>query len=103
MRLPILVSAGAVLMSWSPANHALPAAAVAPCTTATDACEQWVALGSGRSMVYASYSLDKPNTAITRALVMVHGASRNADHYFSTAMSAAFLAGALDNTEVIAP
>lgn len=103
MRLPILVSASAVLVSWSPLNHAPSAAAVAPCTTATDACEQWVALGSGRSMVYASYSLDKPNTAITRALVMVHGASRNADHYFSTAMSAAFLAGALDNTEVIAP
>jgi pimeloyl-ACP methyl ester carboxylesterase len=34
---------------------------------------------------------------------MVHGAGRNADHYFETATAAAFLAGALDNTIVIAP
>src|ERR1041384_1479337 len=75
------------------------------CTTPTAACEQWVTLGGGpgRSMAYASYPLDKPNPAITRALIMVHGAGRNADHYFETAMAAAFLAGALDNTIVIAP
>ena len=54
-------------------------------------------------MAYASYRLDKPNPAITRALIMVHGAGRNADHYFATAMAAAFLAGALDNTIVLAP
>jgi pimeloyl-ACP methyl ester carboxylesterase len=53
--------------------------------------------------VYASYPLDVPNPAITRALVMVLGASRNADHYFETSMAAAFLAGAVDNTIVIAP
>ena len=78
---------------------------VKPCTTATAACEQWVSLGGGpgRSMAYASYRLDKPNPAITRALIMVHGAGRNADHYFATAMAAAFLAGALDNTIVLAP
>ena len=80
-------------------------APVPPCTTPTTACEQWVTLGGGpgRSMAYASYPLDKPNPAITRALVMVHGAGRNADHYFETAMAAAFLAGALDNTIVLAP
>src|SRR5690606_25404815 len=44
-----------------------------------------------------------PNPAITRALIMVHGAGRNADHYFETATAAAFLARALDNTIVIAP
>ncbi len=54
-------------------------------------------------MVYASYALDAPNTAITRALIMVHGAGRNADHYFATAMGAGFLAGALDNTIIISP
>ncbi len=59
--------------------------------------------GPGRSMVYASYPLDVRNPAITRALIMVHGAGRNADHYFASAMAAAFLAGALDNTLVIAP
>jgi pimeloyl-ACP methyl ester carboxylesterase len=54
-------------------------------------------------MVYGSYSLTTPNRAITRALIMVHGAGRNADHYFETATAAAFLANALDNTIVIAP
>src|SRR5471032_2956405 len=80
-------------------------APVAPCTTATAACVQWVPLGGGsaRSMVYSTHSLDVPNTSVTRALVMVHGASRNADHYFSTATAAAFLAGALDNTIIISP
>src|SRR5262249_6072596 len=33
----------------------------------------------------------------------VHGTNRNADHYFSTATSAAFLGGALDDTVVVAP
>ena len=34
---------------------------------------------------------------------MVHGTNRNADRYFATATAAAFLAGALDDTVVIAP
>jgi len=82
-----------------------PVAAQAPCTKAVTACERWVTFGNGpaRSMVYASFPLDKRNTAVTRALVMVHGAGRNADHYFETSTGAAFLAGALDNTIVIAP
>jgi pimeloyl-ACP methyl ester carboxylesterase len=81
------------------------AQAIAPCVTATTVCEQWVTLGGGpaRSMVYSTYALDKPNTAVTRALVMVHGTLRNADHYFATATSAGFLAGALNNTVIIAP
>jgi pimeloyl-ACP methyl ester carboxylesterase len=80
-------------------------AQVAPCTHPVAACERWVTFGRGpsRSMAYGSYSLMTPNRNITRALIMVHGAGRNADHYFETAMSAAFLAGALNNTIVIAP
>jgi len=54
-------------------------------------------------MVYRNYALDAANPRITRALVMVHGTGRNADHYFLTALSAAFLAGALSDTVVIAP
>ncbi len=74
-----------------------------PCPNAAKECQRWVALGGGRSLVYASYPLDQPNPAITRALIMVHGAGRNADHYFETSTAAAFLAGALENTLVIAP
>jgi pimeloyl-ACP methyl ester carboxylesterase len=76
-----------------------------PCTKAVAACERWITLGGGpaRAMVYSSYAIDAANPAITRALVMVHGAGRNADHYFETSMAAGFLAGALENTIIIAP
>jgi len=105
MRISILLAALEVLTPSSVSGRGPVAAAIAQCTTATVACEQWITFngGPGRSMVYASYSLDAPNPAITRALVMVHGAGRNADHYFETSMAAAFLAGALDNTVVVAP
>jgi pimeloyl-ACP methyl ester carboxylesterase len=36
-------------------------------------------------------------------MIMVHGAGRDADNYFRTSIAAAFLAGALDDTIVIAP
>jgi pimeloyl-ACP methyl ester carboxylesterase len=79
--------------------------AAAPCTTPTTPCERWITYGGGsaRSMVYATHPLDARNTSVTRALIMVHGAGRNADHYFETATAAGFLAGALDNTIIIAP
>jgi pimeloyl-ACP methyl ester carboxylesterase len=54
-------------------------------------------------MVYSTYSLSKRNSAIHRALIMVHGTLRNPDHYFRTATTAGFLAGALDDTVIIAP
>src|SRR4029078_1956750 len=80
-------------------------AAAAACTTSTTACTEWVTIGAGpaRSMVYTSYPLDRRNERIQRALIMVHGTNRNADHYFATAMAAAFLAGAVDDAVVIAP
>ncbi len=81
------------------------AAAVAPCTTATPQCTEWITIkgGPARSMVYTTYPLTKANAAITRALIMVHGTNRNADHYFDTAKAAAFLAGAINDTVVISP
>ena len=54
-------------------------------------------------MIYRSQALDTRNESIRRALIMVHGANRNADHYFATAMAAAFLANAVDDTIVVAP
>ena len=76
-----------------------------PCTRATTACEEWVTSAAVRRGRWSTrtYPLDTPNLAITRALIMVHGAGRNADHYFETATAAGFLAGALDNTIIIAP
>ena len=101
----IALIALAALGAAPAAQQTSAAPAAAPCTTATTACERWITYGAGpaRSMVYATYPLRTPNAAITRALIMVHGAARNADHYFRTATAAAFLDGALENTIVIAP
>jgi pimeloyl-ACP methyl ester carboxylesterase len=91
-----------ILAPLSASQRPTPATA---CTTSTPTCTEWVTIGPGpaRSMVYTSYPLDRRNDRIVRALIMVHGTNRNADHYFSTAMAAAFLAGAVDDTAVIAP
>jgi len=77
----------------------------APCVTTAQSCTEWVTLGGGpsRSLVYRSHSLDTRNESVTRALIMVHGAGRDADNYFRTSVAAAFLAGALDDTIVVSP
>jgi pimeloyl-ACP methyl ester carboxylesterase len=77
----------------------------APCTTAMPACTEWVSLGKSqsRSLIYRTHALDAKNEKITRALIVVHGAGRDADNYFRTAVAAAFLAEALDDTIVISP
>jgi hypothetical protein len=89
---------GAFAVSAIPAN-------AAPCVTASVACTEWVSLGSGqsRSLIYTTYSLTERDEKITRALIVVHGAGRDADNYFRTAVAAAFLAGALEDTIVISP
>src|SRR5262245_36937920 len=102
MRTTILLVASFVTSVAAQSNAP---AARAACTAAREACTEFVALGSGsaRSLVYRTHSLDARNDAIRRALIMVHGTNRNADHYFETAAAAAFLARALDDTAVISP
>ncbi len=81
-----------------------PAYAADACTTATPACTEWINLDEqARALVYRTYPLDKKNSKITRALIVVHGAGRDADNYFRTALAAAFLAGAFEDTIVISP
>jgi len=82
-----------------------PAIQAAPCIAANSSCIEWITLGGGpsRSMVYSTYSLETRNPNVTRALIMVHGAGRDSDNYFRTAVAAAFLGGALDDTIVISP
>jgi hypothetical protein len=77
----------------------------APCTTASSACAEWISLGSGRarSLVYRSHPLTAPNSAVTRALIIVHGSDRDAAGAFQIGLDTARLAGALDDTIVIAP
>lgn len=81
------------------------AAQAAPCISATPACTEWILFGAGpaRSLVYRSHPLTVRNEKIVRALVVVHGQGRDADNYFRSALAAGFLAGALDDTIVVAP
>jgi pimeloyl-ACP methyl ester carboxylesterase len=81
------------------------AAAAAPCTAPANSCIEWVSLGSGaaRSLVYRSYPLGTRNDRIRRAVIVVHGSDRDAQGYFQVGMAAARLAGALNDTLVIAP
>ena len=92
-------------LTWLVAAAAPLAAQSAACLAATPACTEFVTFhgGPARSLIYRTYSLDAKNANITRALVMVHGAGRDADNYFRTALAAAFLGNALNNTIVIAP
>jgi len=102
MRSLLRISPALLSMAFSVAGAQ---AANAPCTHAVAQCERWIAFAGGpsRSLIFATYPLDHRNTAINRALIMVHGAGRNADHYFETATAAGFLANALQNTAIIAP
>jgi pimeloyl-ACP methyl ester carboxylesterase len=101
MRLTLFLLSGLLAAATSSSQ----APATAPCTTATAACTEWVTLAGGpaRSLIYRTYSLDARNDNIRRALIMVHGTNRNADHYFTTATAAAFLGGAIGDTVVISP
>ncbi len=102
------VAAGLALLSGAaPALPAPPEVAppIHPCLSATSACTEFVTLGGGpaQAMIYRTYSLTEPNPRVRRALIMVHGTMRNADHYFATATGAGFLAKALGDTLIIAP
>ena len=76
-----------------------------PCITTDATCTEWVILqgGPARSLIYRTYSLDERNPQITRAFIVIHGTNRDADNYYRTALAAAFLGGALDDTVVISP
>lgn len=74
----------------------------APCTSVAN-CSEWVPIGStsSRVLVYRSFPLDSKNLDVVRAVVVIHGAGRDADNYFRHMLAAAFIAGGLDNTVVI--
>lgn len=77
----------------------------AACISATPACIGWInfAAGPAHSMVYRTFPLDVRNDKITRALIVVHGAGRDADNYFRSVLAAGFLAGALEDTLIVSP
>jgi pimeloyl-ACP methyl ester carboxylesterase len=85
----------------------LAAAAVlpAPCTSTTSDCTEWIkpAGQQSRVLVYRTQPFEKRNENIKRAFVFVHGILRDADNHFRTALAAAFLANALNDTIIVVP
>ena len=81
------------------------AAIAQPCIATSPNCTEWVkpAGQASQVLVYRNYPLEIRNENITRAFVFVHGINRDADNNFRTALAAAFLAGTLNDTAIVAP
>ena len=78
-----------------------------PCIVASG-CAARLSLGAGAFLpYYATHRLDQgaagQPTPATRAVVVIHGNSRNADDYFERVVAAAQLAGRLQSSVVVAP
>ncbi len=76
-----------------------------PCASATLDCTEWIrpAGEQSRVLVYRTYPLEKKNENIKRAFVFVHGILRDADNHFRTALAAAFMSDALNDTMIVVP
>src|SRR5947207_7766023 len=75
-----------------------------PCTTASRCTEIVPMARSEKSAkVYRNYPLNEKNDGIERALIVIHGASRDAHNYFASATAGALIAGTLGNSIIIAP
>ncbi len=75
-----------------------------PCTVAAQ-CRARLPLGPGAFLPhYATHRLgDGMNAEVVQGVVVVHGASRNADDYFERVVEATRLAARLESTVVVAP
>ncbi len=91
-------------IAWSILLNAATATA-APCLTATAACVEYFAVRNGpaRMLIYRSHSLATPAPEITHAIVVVHGAERDAATSFRITAAAAVLSGRPESTLVVAP
>jgi pimeloyl-ACP methyl ester carboxylesterase len=80
-------------------------AAQAPCTEASASCTEMMMVpgAKGGTMIYRSYSLSRPEPAVTHALIIIHGLGRDADSYYASALAGTFTAHALADTIVVAP
>ena len=79
------------------------ALAAEPCLQPDSTCSEHLVVGNRFVIAYRNYPLEAANSTVDRALIMVHGAQRNGDGYFATAMASAAATGNLLNTIVIAP
>jgi pimeloyl-ACP methyl ester carboxylesterase len=77
--------------------------AATPCLEPNAACSEPVQLPDGWLLVYRNFALTQANPGLTRAVIVLHGAQRNGDGYFATALGSAASRGALMNTLIVAP
>jgi pimeloyl-ACP methyl ester carboxylesterase len=77
----------------------------APCASTPSDCTEWIkpAGQHSRVLIYRTHSFEEKNENIRRAFVFVHGILRDADNHFRTALAAAFLANALNDTIIVVP
>jgi pimeloyl-ACP methyl ester carboxylesterase len=98
---PLFVAAFAMVAALAGAARPIQAQA---CEQASQACWEYVPLGlDARVGVYRSHPLTGRNEALTRALIVVHGAERHAVTSYNIATDVTRNAGEQVNTLVIAP
>lgn len=97
--------AAALLLAAIGAAPVARAAADPACIKPAANCSEWLSLPGTpmRALLMRSQPLDRPDAQVTRALVLVHGGGRDADEQLRHGMAAAFLAGALNDTVIVAP
>ena len=78
-------------------------AADAPCLTPNKSCSEHVPLKDGWVLVYRTHPLTEGSRDVEQAVVMVHGAQRNGDGYFGTALASAVSRGQLGNSVIVSP
>lgn len=89
----------AVLMDMRPAA----AQTVPPPCLDPIQCRTYLTVEGHRLPLYSSFTFDKPQPEVRRAVVMVHGMEGNAQSYYRTTIDAARTAGRIKDTVVIAP
>ena len=75
-----------------------------PCLSTGSICTERIDIGGGVHLrVFSTHSLSEGDDLVGHGLIIVHGASRNADDYFQRGFQAAAAAGNQNSTVVIAP
>lgn len=75
-----------------------------PCTAGAAICSERIEIGDGLYLpIFSTHELSTGNSAVTRALIVVHGIDRNADDYFVTGNVAAAAARAQASTVIVSP
>ncbi|MBI3209931.1 MAG: serine hydrolase [Candidatus Solibacter usitatus] len=76
----------------------------AACHKPDATCAEWLYQENKALLYYRSHSLHSgTHPGIKRAMIMVHGASRNGDAYYGVAMASTAAAGLLAETALVAP